>query len=250
MLPRNSAAPFPSTRWSVVLSLRGCEQSETGQRALEDLCGLYWRPLYAFARGSGFTAEDAEDLTQSFFARVIVEQNLFASAEPTKGKLRTFLLTAFQRDLSDAREAANRQKRGSGKIISFDAAQFETFLTDALSTNAEPLQLFEKQWAESVIRASLDLLKSEYEGEGKSEQFALLRPFIGLGEEAATGYDDLAASTGMAKATLRQMVHRLRERFRKIIRAQIADTLNEPTEALITEELAALQAVLRGSHRR
>lgn len=144
MPERATAAPFPATRWSVVLSARRGGASADSRAALEDLCRLYWRPLYAFARGSGCTAEDAEDFTQDFFARVIVGQDLFAAAEPFLGRLRTFLLTAFQHDLRDAHRAAHRHKRGSGKIVSFDAAIIEPEMAQALVTTAEPVRLFER----------------------------------------------------------------------------------------------------------
>lgn len=246
MPDRATAAPFPATRWSVVLSARDSGPSEGSRAALEDLCCLYWRPLYAFARGSGLTAEDAEDLTQDFFARVIIGQDLFGAAEPFLGRLRTFLLCAFQRDLSDARRASHRQKRGSGRIISFDAALAEQQIAPALTTPVEPVRLFEKEWAESVVRASLNRLAERHEAEGKGELFLMLRPFISAGSAVPSSYDDLSAETGLTKPAIRQAVHRLRERFRQTIRDHIADTLNDPTEAQIDDELLALQNALRG----
>lgn len=245
MPDRATAAPFPPTRWSVVLSARDGRQTEVSRAALEDLCRLYWRPLYAFARGSGLTAEDAEDLTQDFFTRVIIGKDHFANAEPSLGKLRTFLLTAFQRDLLDARRFAHRQKRGSGRIISFDAIAAEQQLAPALTIAAEPQQLFEKEWAESVIRASLGGLAREFEADGKAELFLALRPWISAGAESPAGYDELSATTGLSKPAVRQAVHRLRERFRQAVRDHIADTLNDPTEARINDELLALQNALR-----
>ncbi len=243
MSERATAAPFPATRWSVVLSARSGSQSS--RAALEDLCQLYWRPLYAFARGSGFSAEDAEDRTQEFFARAIIGKDLFAAAEPFLGKLRTFLLTAFQHDLSDARRAAQRQKRGSGRITSLDAMLAERHIPPAVAANAEPLRLFEKEWAETVIRASLRGLAAEFEASGKAELFLLLRPFISAGAESSTSYDALSATTGLSKPAVRQAVHRLRERFRRAVRHHIADTLHDPTEAQIDDELLALQYALR-----
>ena len=244
MPERATAAPFPATRWSVVLSARS-GSSEGSRAALEDLCRLYWRPLYAFARGSGFSAEDAEDLTQEFFARAIIGQNLFATAEPFLGKLRTFLLTAFHHDLSDARRAAYRQKRGSGKIIPLDTMLTEPQLPPALAANSEPLRLFEKEWAETVIRASLSELAAEFEATGKAELFLQLRPYISAGADSSTSYDELSATTGLSKPAVRQSVHRLRERFRRAVRHHIADTLHDPTEAQINDELLSLQNALR-----
>ena len=240
MPDRATASPFPATRWSVVLSARA-GGSESSRTALADLCQLYWRPLYAFARGSGLAPEDAEDLTQDFFARVIIGQDLFAAAEPFLGKLRTFLLTAFQRDLIDARRAARSQKRGSGKVVSFDAMLAEQQLAPALMTVAEPVRLFEREWAESVIRASLNGLAAEFEARGKRDLFLMLRPFISAGADSQTGYDELSAASGLTKPAVRQAVHRLRGRFRQAVRDHIADTLNDPTEAQIDEELRAIQ---------
>lgn len=245
MHERATASPFPATRWSVVLTARDRGQSDGSRAALEDLCRLYWRPLYAFARGSGWSAEDAADLTQDFFARVIIGQDLFAAAEPFLGKLRTFLLTAFQRDLIDARQAAHRQKRGSGNIVSFDALPAEQQLAPALTTAAEPLHLFEKEWAESVIRASLTRLAAEFESAGKTALFLHLRPFISAGADSPASYDELSAATGLSKPAVRQAVHRLRERFRQAVRTHIADTLHDPTEAQINDELLALQNALQ-----
>ncbi len=244
MPDRATASPFPATRWSVVLTARDGGRTEGSRAALEDLCRLYWRPLYAFARGSGFSAEDAEDLTQDFFARVIVGQDLLATAEPFLGKLRTFLLTAFQRDLSDARQAARRQKHGSGNIISFDAIPAGNQLAPALTTVPEPVQLFEREWAESVIRASLNSLAAEFEAGGKAELFLNLRPFISAGGDSPAGYGELSAATGLTMPAARQMVHRLRVRFRQAVRGHIADTLHNPTDAQINDEMLALKEAL------
>jgi RNA polymerase sigma-70 factor (ECF subfamily) len=206
---------------------------------------LYWRPLYAFARGGGWNSADAADLTQEFFARVIISQDFFVAADPSIGKLRTFLLTAFQRDLSDARQAARRQKRGSGNVISFDTLVTEQQLAPVLATPVEPLRLFEKEWAESVIRASLNQLASEFASSGKTALFLALRPFISVGSGSPPGYDDISAAVGLSKSAVRQAVHRLRERFRQTVRDNVADTLRDPTEDHINDELLTLQQALR-----
>jgi RNA polymerase sigma factor (sigma-70 family) len=245
MSERATAAPFPATRWSVVLKARDGSQGPGSRAAFEDLCRLYWRPLYAFARGSGCPAEDAADLTQDFFSRVIIGEDLFAAARPDLGRLRTFLLTAFRRDLTDAHRAAGRQKRGSGKIISFDALAAEEQFAAAPAA-MEPLRLFEKEWAQSVIRASLGSLAAEFEAAGKAELFRHLRPFISAGADTTAGYDELSTATGLGKAAVRQAVHRLRERFRQAVRGHIADTLLNPDEQHISEELQVLQQALLG----
>lgn len=245
MSNRATAAPFPATRWSVVLSARKHSSPAQSLTAMEDLCRLYWRPLYAFARGNGLTPEDAADRTQDFFSKVIVGQDLLAAAEPCLGKLRTFLLTAFRHDILDALRKDRRQKRGAGNIVPLDLAAAEAQLAPSLTVDAQPARLFEKSWAQSVILTALDQLAQAYAADGKTEIFLQLRPFISLGPDNPASYEELSGTTGLSKSTLRQNVHRLRSRFRETIRTIIADTLNDPTDAQIDEELQSLQIALR-----
>lgn len=236
-------AAFPATRWSVIAELGAGQDRTSARTALSELCRLYWYPLYAFARRYGLNAEDAEDATQSFFA-CILEDRLFAAADPSVGRLRSFLLKAFSRDLADARRDANRQKRGGGvEVVPLSLAE-ERYLTEPVQSEAA--HQFEASWAAAVLEGSLERVAEEYRSTGRGELFEALRPCLGSGTQEPPDSAALAASLGLNSAALRQAISRLRQRFRSALRAQIADTLREPSEAAIDDELRALQGVLRG----
>lgn len=239
-----NAGAFPPTRWSVVLATRASDPT-TSSGALACLCQIYWFPLYAFARRKGFSPEDAEDLTQTFF-QTIIEHDLFATSDPVQGKLRTFLLRAFERDLLDARRAARRLKRGGGAtILSLDFTNAENrFLAE--SVNVLPPEMeFDQAWARSILAASLAELEAIYAGQGKSVLFGGLKPFLSSTEPERAQYEQLATGLGFSRAAARQAVHRLREQYREMLRGLVADTLHNPTPASIQDELQALQAALR-----
>lgn len=235
---------FPPTRWSVVLSARRSDDPAAAHAALTELCRLYWFPLYAFARRSGWSPEDAADLTQDFFARLL-EENLFARTDPAAGRLRSFLLVAFQRSLSDARRTALRQKRGGGRtVLSLDRELAEERLQQEPSLQLPPISTYDRLWATSVLAASVGQLEADYAGAGKSDQFTALKPFLSPPTADEPSYEDAATRLGVTIAAARQSVHRLRERYRVTLRRHIADTLSAPTEAAIEEELASLRLAL------
>lgn len=235
---------FPATRWSVVAAAgaAGCDRT-VASTALAELCGLYWYPLYSYARRRGLGPEDAEDATQAFFGSVL-EANLFAAADPSLGRLRSFLLKAFGRDLADARRDGARQKRGGGaEIISLDLEMAEgRFLAEP--AGGEPVHAFEAAWATTVLESALRRVEADYAKTGRADLFAGLRPCLGAGGAGISDPIQLAAPLGLSDVALRQAISRLRERFRTALRAQIADTLREPTEEAIDEELRSLRAVL------
>lgn len=236
------SSSFPITRWSVIAAVAAGGDNAAARSALGELCRLYWMPLYAFARRRNFGAEDAEDATQSFLLSML-EAHFLATADPALGRLRSFLLTAFSRHLADLRRDAGRLKRGGGvEFISLDFGDAETRYQTAPTAQDAALQ-FETDWAAAVLEATIVQLESDYTATGRSAIFEALRPFLGAGGETPD-QAGLATQLGMTHAALRQSLTRLRERFRSTLRAQIADTLREPTDAAIDEELRALRAVL------
>ena len=242
-MPPDSIAPpqFPPTRWSVVLSASG--EGQVSRAALEELCRLYWFPLYSFARQRGCPPEDAEDETQEFLARV-AGGGLLTAATPERGRLRTFLLAAFQRDLIDAHRRAGRVKRGGhAEIVSLDALHAEDRFHETLPLDS-PAATFDRAWALSTLDAALRILESEYAARGRTALFQALRPFLDPTDESECDYGTAEKATGLERNALRQAVLRLRQRFRALLRQAIADTLEHPTGPLIEEELAALRAAL------
>ncbi len=230
---------FPPTRWSMVFS--AAAGGSAARAALEDLCRLYWFPLYAFARQQGCGAEDAEDATQEFLAQ-ITSSDLLSTAAPNRGRLRTYLLSAFQRDLIDAHRRATRQKRGGGiQFISIDAMEADTRYRHAAVVDAA-VSTFDRAWAITCLETAALQLQAEYVARGQGAIFQAYRPFLD-----PTGNSDYAAAaqiSGLVIEAARQAVARLRKRYRNHVRQTIADTLETPTESLIDEELGALQAAL------
>jgi DNA-directed RNA polymerase specialized sigma24 family protein len=211
--------------------------------ALDEVCRLYWYPLYAFARRRGLGPEDAEDATQAFFA-TLLEANLLGEADPALGRLRSFLLRAFARDLADARRHSTRLKRGGPVApVSLDLAAAEDRY-QAEPAGAEPAHQFEVAWAEVVLASALRQVESDYAASGRGDLFTALRPFLGTGVAEPPDQAGLAAALGLSAPAFRQAVSRLRDRFRTALRAQIADTLRDPDEETIDDELRSLRAVL------
>jgi RNA polymerase sigma factor (sigma-70 family) len=246
-MERHTAAAFPLTRWSIVLQARQENGAEHSRAALEELCRQYWFPLYAFARRRGHAPADAEDLTQSFFAELLAS-GLFAVADPAQGRLRTFLLTAFQRCLTDQYRRDQAQKRGGGQqIISLDLSAAENRLNGEPADNETPESAFEARWAIAVLDSAMARLEQEYAATGRRAHFDALRPFLTAAQTHAEGYEQLAVQLSITKVAARQAVHRLRERFRQALRDSVSDTLSEPTPAAVDEELGALKLALARS---
>jgi len=243
-MERHTAATFPMTRWSVVLEARQNGSPDRSRAALEELCRQYWFPLYAFARRRGHAPPDAEDLTQTFFAELLAHR-LFDVADPAQGRLRTFLLTAFQRRIADHHRRDHAQKRGGGQtIVSIDLALAEDRFRADLADCETPESAFESRWAVTLLDSAMTLLEHEYMVANKHRQFEALRPFLTAAQAHTQGYEDAAAALRVTKVAARQAVHRMRERFRQILRDCVADTLREPTAAAVDEELAALKTAL------
>ncbi len=234
------AAPhsFQTTRWSLVRRAGSTDEAEA-RAALATLCQAYWYPLYAFMRRSGRAPHDAEDLTQGLFARLL-EKATLASADPAKGRLRTFLLTCARHYLCDEHDRAQARKRGAALLTSFDRADAEQRYAAEPADDSSPDRLYQRRWALAVLDQSLRLLEEEFAGQGKAELFSALRPFLGFGPDPEKRYEDLAPGLGVPIGTLKNQVFRLRLRWREILFEQVAMTLDEPTPEEIKGELAEL----------
>jgi DNA-directed RNA polymerase specialized sigma24 family protein len=238
MNPEAARHAFHTTRWSVVKRAAGGNDAEAEQ-ALSALCGTYWYPIYAYFRRSGKDCHDAEDLTQGFFARLL-EKETFATADPAKGKLRTFLLTCAGNFMRDEHGRVEAQKRGGGMLQSFDGARAEGLYAKEPVDDLSPDRLFQRRWALTVVENSLRDLREEFEATGKLETFEALRPFLGFGSDPGKRYEDIAAALRVPMGTLKNQVFRLRERWRELLFEQVAATLDKPTPEEIKGELMEL----------
>jgi RNA polymerase sigma factor (sigma-70 family) len=238
--PIGDAGRFATTHWSVVLAARR-NDDERSHEALSKLCQTYWYPLYAFVRRQGYGPEDAQDLTQGFFAHLL-ERHALAQVDRTKGKFRSFLLASLRHFLSDQWDSARAQKRGSGAApIALDAAGAETRYGLEAVDQASPDQAFDRNWALALMEQVLAQLRAEQEATGKQAQFALLQDCL-MGDPEALRYVDLAAQLGVGEGAVKMAVSRLRRRYRDLLRHAIAHTVTSPAEA--EEEIQCLFAAL------
>ena len=234
-----SASVFLTTRWSVVLAAAQGSTTEA-RAALDKLCKTYWYPLYAYIRRRGYGAADAEDLTQGYFARLL-GLNSLAAVRREKGRFRSFLLAGVNHFLADERDRAVAQKRDVRRTISLEAESAEhRYRLEPL--NAEtPEHLYERQWAITLLETVVQRLHGEYDVAGKGLLFMALR-FAITGDRHGIHYADLAAQLSMSEAAVRVAVHRLRRRYRKLLREEIANTVANDAE--IEEELRYLRRIL------
>ncbi len=237
-LTPGSDAWFTTTHWSVVLSAQK-KDSARSANALETLCRAYWYPLYAYARRLGRTPADAEDLTQGFFARLL-ERDVLKSVSREKGRFRTFLLVALKRFLANEWHREHAQKRGGfAPILPIDQETAESRFAAEPAHNLSPDAAFDQQWAMALLQQTMTQLEQEYVTTGRSRLFELLRSAIGR-EEAASSYADLGARLNLTEPAIKMAVHRLRSRYREILREQIAQTVSTPAE--VEEEIRHLFA--------
>lgn len=241
-----SASPslgvFATTHWSVVLAAREKDSAQAAA-ALEQLCRAYWYPLYAYVRRRGFSAEDAQDGTQSFFARIL-EGKILPRASSERGRFRSFLLTALQNFLADEHDRATAHKRGAGRLpVCLDALESETrYALEPIET-LTPDILFERRWATTVLEEAWARLETEYKTEGKLALFRVLRRFNSV-QESAPGYAEIGHQLRLPENTVKSLVHRMRRRYRALLRSQIALTVADSSE--IDEEIRYLLRVLGG----
>ena len=229
---------FRQTQWSLVRRAAGLDSPES-RGALEVLCRMYWFPIYAFIRRQGHLPHDAQDLTQEFFARLLAS-NSIVRADPKLGRFRTFLLGALKHFLADAQRKAAAWKRGGGvEIISFEQARAEERYQIEPLDSRTPDKIFEQRWTVVLLEAAAARLREEFRAAGKERQFEVLKPFLSSeGDEDA--YAQAGAELQRSAKTVAVAVHRVRRRFRHLVRSAIVDTVSTPDE--VEEEYRSLFA--------
>jgi RNA polymerase sigma factor (sigma-70 family) len=232
---------FATTHWSVVLAA-GEGESEPSRRALETLCCAYWYPIYVYVRRKGYGPDDAEDLTQEFFAQLIAKEHL-RLADRERGRFRSFLLAVLDHFLAREWSRAHRQKRGGRfALVSLDQPSPEERYRLEVVDNETPEKKFAKQWALTVLQNALAALEKECASSGKGALFCEAREF--LSDEPGDGsYARLSERLGMTEGAIRVAVHRLRRRYGELLRSEVAQTVVIATEA--EDELRHLMKVLR-----
>ncbi len=231
-----SEAWFTTTHWSVVLSARE-KDSPQSAAALETLCRTYWYPLYAFLRRQARSPHDAQDLTQGFFARLLEKDYLQAAARE-KGKFRTFLLVALKRFLANEWDREHALKRGGfAQVVPIDQEIAESRFAAEPSHHVQPDLLFDRQWAMTLVEQAMARLQEEYVGSGRAKLFEYLQSCLAR-EESALPYAEIAARLNLTEPAVRMAVHRMRARYREILRAEIAHTVSSPEE--VEEEIRDL----------
>ena len=234
-----SSAPgdiFATTHWTVVLAA-GRRHTPQSDAALEELCRTDWFPLYAYVRRRGHTKEDAEDLTQAFFARLL-EKNFLAGVDNEKGKFRAFLLAALKHFLANEWDKSQAQKRGGGSLpLSLDWQTADTKFQVAATSEPSPDQAFDREWALALLAKVIERLESECAAEGKAKIFAQLKRFLTAGTGGAA-QSEVAKTLGLEEGAARVAIHRLRKRYRQLLREEISQTLADPAQ--VDEEMRAL----------
>ena len=234
-----SSAPgdiFATTHWTVVLAA-GQRHTPQSDGALEELCKTYWFPLYAYVRRRGHSKQDAEDLVQAFFARLL-EKNFLANLDSEKGKFRAFLLASLKHFLANEWDKSQAQKRGGGAVnLSLDWQTADTKFQVAATNEPSPDKAFDREWALALLAKVIERLQTECAADGKGKLFEQLKMFLmaGGGDSAQA---DVAKSLGMEEGAVRVAIHRLRKRYRALLRDEIANTLTD--ESQVDAEMRAL----------
>ena len=238
--PPDSAHIFDTTHWSVVLSASDAVESKA-DAALEALCRAYWPPLYAYVRRQGHSPHDAQDLTQEFFSRLL-EKKYLRLADPERGRFRSFLLKSLKHFLVNDWVRGQAQKRGGGrKILSLDDDTVERSYLQQPADLLAPENLYDKRWAMTLLERAMERLGADYAAAGKRAVFDQLRGML-LTEGSGDSYRELAGPLGLSEGAVKVAVHRLRERFREAVRAEIAQPVAAPAD--VDEELRCLMAAL------
>jgi RNA polymerase sigma-70 factor (ECF subfamily) len=234
-----ASGQFATTHWSAVL-IAGNRVDPGAQEALEILCAAYWYPLYVYVRRQGHSIEDAQDLTQEFFRRLLENQYL-ALADRERGRFRTFLLTSLQRFLISEWRRSQAEKRGGGIPSFCDGAEAETRYRAEPVTDLSPEKLYERRWAQLLLGRVLGELRDEAARADKLELFEGLKSLL-WGDKELGSYGDLSLHLGMSEGALRIAAHRFRQRYRELLRAEIAQTVAHQEE--IDEEMRHLYQAL------
>lgn len=234
---------FPTTRWTLVVAA-GDPRRQESRTALVSLCEVYWYPLYAYVRRRGHSVDEAQDLTQEFFLRILEGQYL-DRADPAKGRFRSFLLTSLKFFLADEMDRSRAQKRGGAPPLPFEVSSGEELYRREPAHEETPESIFERRWAHSVLDSVVARLRDEFVQNGRLDHFNKLKVFL-LGQTEAP-YAVLARELETSEGALKVAIHRLRKRYRDLIRLEIAETVADPSE--VESELRFLAAALGANKR-
>ena len=217
---------FKTTHWSAVLDARGNDTAQA-EAALAKLCQTYWFPIYSYIRQLGKSPEDAQDLTQDFFARLL-EKEYLKAVQPERGKFRSFVLMVLKRFLANEHDRANRQKRGGGQeMLSLSVKDTEAWYQRELVDDWTPEKAYDRRWATTVLEQVNSRLAAEMAASGKATVLEELKDFL-TGEKSERSYEEVARRLEMTEGTLRVTIHRLRHRYRELLRLEIAHTVDGP----------------------
>lgn len=233
---------FDTTKWSLVLAARE-PRDEDSRAALATLCETYWPPLYAFVRRQGFDPDEALDLTQAYFLK-LMERDFLRDARPELGRFRTFLLASVKHHIANEKRRDRAVRRGGDReILALDGAEAERRLRAEPVDARTPEHEYERRWALTVVSRTRERLRGELEAEGKGGLYAALAPTL-VESGPARPYRDIAAELGASEASIKMAAVRLRRRFGKLLREEIAETVRGAAE--VDDELRHLIGVLRG----
>jgi RNA polymerase sigma-70 factor (ECF subfamily) len=228
---------FVTTHWSVVLAAGANLSSPGASEALATLCEAYWYPLYAYLRGRGHNADAAQDLTQAFFSRLL-EKRVLSRADPARGRFRSFLLASLKNFAANEHERDTAGKRGSGvPVLSLEFETAEGRFQLEPPSNDTPETIFDRQWAHALLERAVTRLRVEAEGDRKAAEFVALKGYL-TGDAPHVTYAKAGATLGMSEGAVKVAVHRLRRRFRDVVRGEIAQTVSSAEE--IEEEIRHL----------
>ncbi len=231
---------FATTRWSQVIAA-GQAQTAASREALASLCESYWYPLYAYVRRWGHGPDDAQDLTQEFFARLL-EKRYLRDADPARGRFRSFLLASLKHFLSNERDKASAVKRGGrATIVPLEIETAEGMYRLEPPDAETPEKVFERRWALTLLQRTLARLRDEFTAGGRREMFARLEGYL-TGERETVPYAQLAAELGMTEGAVKVAVHRLRRRFGALLRDEIGETVSDPAQ--VDDEVRELFRIL------
>jgi RNA polymerase sigma factor (sigma-70 family) len=233
---------FATTHWSVVLEA-GDERSPQAEAALTRLCQTYWLPVYAFVRKRGHSPEQGQDLTQAFFANFLEKQHV-TKANRERGRFRSFLMISVENFLRNENDRAHAQKRGGGRqLLSLDEQDAEARYLCEPTTETDPAKAFEQRWAATLLNTVLSRLQAEFGATGRGDLFEALQAHF-WGDAESTPYPELAERFGLTLANVKITAHRLRQRYRELLREEIAHTVALPSQ--IDEEIQHLMKVVSG----
>lgn len=235
-----AASSFETTHWSMVLRAGGSGTDSSD--ALEKLCRAYWPPIYSWVRSQGHAIEEAQDLTQEFFARML-RYGSVGRANPAQGRFRSFLLGSLKHFLANEWHRARAQKRGGGQPV-FSLDSVEGIERDAMEPRSDetPDRLFERRWAETLLARVNARLRREYEAVGQTGRFEALKSYL-LGGGDAVPYIDTARTLGLTESAVKSAIHKLRQRYGEMVRHEITQTVATPEE--VEDEIRCLLAALR-----